>query len=154
MLRSGFWAKPQQGCGESADYFLLYLWRSDFSSQKCAIIQIIRKAYSFLLRLPGWGPGLEPGAAHMLQNLCNKSLKVFESPKSINVFCHTHGMERGDGSHKWLLRLRGSSSSARFSQEEELDLMSSEYTICYAASTPRWRPSLSWTSRYSCTGIG
>jgi hypothetical protein len=45
-----------------------------------------------------WGPGQELGHARMLQYLCSKPLKVVESQKVINTFCHTHGVETADKS--------------------------------------------------------
>jgi hypothetical protein len=50
-----------------------------------------------LLWLPEWGPGQKLGPTHMLQNLCGKSEKLFESQKAINAFCPTHGVKRADG---------------------------------------------------------
>jgi hypothetical protein len=49
--------------------------------------------------MPDWGPGQELGPALMLQYLHSKPLKVAESQKVINAFCHTHGVETADKSH-------------------------------------------------------
>jgi hypothetical protein len=50
-----------------------------------------------LLWLPEWRPGQELGPAHVLQNLCGKSYKMYGWQKANSAFCRTHGVKREDG---------------------------------------------------------
>jgi len=100
---SSFLAEPQERWSETAwkvqiiSVILVERWL--FSSQKCAITLIIRKAYHFFF---GYQSGdQEKGWAqyttYVLQYLCSKPSKLIESHKAINVFCHIHGIKRVDG---------------------------------------------------------
>jgi hypothetical protein len=84
----------------SADNLCYICGEVMFSSQKCAVILIIRKTYHPLLWMPVWGPGQELGPTHMLQYLGSKPSKVVDPQKAINAFCHTHGVERADESYQ------------------------------------------------------
>jgi hypothetical protein len=143
----------QRKCANSAGNFFYICGEVTFSSQKLAIIPITRKPYHLYFGCQvgdqdkNWDP-------HLRCNMCTTSLRSWLSHRrrSVSFAIPVIWREQTDNISDSLLH--GPSPSARFFQEERMDLMLSEYTICYAASTSRRRTYRSRTSRRSYTGIG
>ena len=69
-----------------------------FSSQNCATTPIIKKTYYLDFDCQTGDQDKNWAPTHMLQYLCSKPLKLVESQKTKNAFCHTNDMDRVEGS--------------------------------------------------------
>jgi hypothetical protein len=146
--------RMQRKCMKSADNFVIFVGRWRFHHRSVPYPWSSGKPTIFTLdaRL---GTRTRAGPRTLCCNTCAANLRKWLSRKRRSLpFADTHGVERADESYQWLLLLHGASPPARFFEEEKVDLTLSEYTICYVASTSRWKTSRSGTSRNSYTGIG
>jgi len=90
-------ARMQQNCMKSADNFCYVGGEVTFFITEVCHNPDNQKSLPPFLWLPKWGPEQGLGPVYVLQYLCSKPLKLIESHKAINIFCHIHDVKRVGG---------------------------------------------------------